>query len=165
MARFEWHDAAIDELLTGPTGPVMAYVREFADAVAEAAKVRAPVGLDNGGELRDLIEVSTQEIVPGRTIRLKVGTDPIDPTNGFGYGLVAHEGHGVIFAKPGRNMAFYWAREDRFVDDFRMVKPTSGSPFLTEALKAVNFASARRTLLITAEGFRLEPGEHDGPIG
>jgi hypothetical protein len=143
----------------------MEYVREFAEAVAEAARVRAPVGLDGGGQLRDLIEVSTQEIIPGRTIRLKVGTDPIDPTNGFGYGLVAHEGHGVIFAKPGKNMAFYWAREDRFVDDFRIVNPTSGSPFLTNALLAVNPSSARRTVTLTAEGFRLEPGEHDGPIG
>lgn len=154
MARFDPDHIAIDELLTGPGGPVLQHVRRFAEDVALKAREHAPA---EGGLLRESIEISDERIEPGRSIKLKVGADPIDPHNGFGYGLVAHEGHGIIHAGPGRDMAFFWAGQGRYVDDFREIRPTSGTPFLTDALKEVNATHG--------ELFLLEPGEHEGPIG
>lgn len=164
MARFEPNEVAIEELLTGPSGPVTRYVREFADRVSELAREYAPV--DESGRLRDGIHVSDDEVVvPGKSIRLKVGTDPIDPKNGFGYGLVAHEGHGTIFAKREEGMAFFWFKRNRWANGFFEVDPTTGTPFLTEAVRQINDSSARVTPLLDAGGFLLEPGEHEGPIG
>lgn len=163
MARFEPNEIAIEELLTGPSGPVTRYVREFADRVTDLAKEYAPV--DESGRLRDGIKVSEETVVPGKSIRMKVGTDPIDPKNGFGYGLVAHEGHGVIFAKTDKGMNFFWHKENRWGWGFQDIQPTEGTPFLTEAVRTVNASSARITPLLEAGGFLLEPGEHEGPIG
>lgn len=162
MARFEPNLAAIEELLTGPTGPVSRFVREFADEVADLAREFAPV--DESGRLRDSIKVSDEVVRPGKSITIKVGADPIDPRNDFGYGLVAHEGHGVIFAKPDSVMRFFWFKEDRFAS-FLIVRSTEGTPFLTEPLRIVNTRSARHTPLFDTPGFLLEPGEHEGPIG
>lgn len=162
MARFEPNDIAIEELLTGPTGPVARYVREFADRVADLARELAPV---EDGLLRESIKVGEEIVVPGKSIRIKVGADPIDPKNGFGYGLVAHEGHGVIQAKREEGMAFFWHKRNRWAGGFFEIDPTTGTPFLTEALKVVNASSVRHTPTLNADGFQLEPGEHEGPIG
>jgi hypothetical protein len=157
MARLELNDAAIEELLTGPTGPVFRVVREFADLVLVKAKENAaPIGADSFGALQADLEIKEHEVVPGHSIRYKIGTDPIDPFNGFGYGLVAHEGHGVLRAKPGGRMNFFWYLKDESVSA-KTVRPTSGNPFLTDALIEANAA--------LGEKFLLEPGNQHGPIG
>lgn len=157
MARIDWHDDQIDELLTGPTGPVFRVVKDFADLVLIKAKENAaPVGPDSFGALQADLEIKEHVVVPGHSIRYKIGTDPIDPFNGFGYGLVAHEGHGVLHAKPGGHMNFFWYLKNDAVSA-KTVRATGGNPFLTDALIEVNAA--------TGEKFLLEPGDQHGPIG
>lgn len=143
-------DAAIDDLLRGPNGLVVRHVKGFAENVVDAARVNAaPHGPDSHGELADSIQVIETVGVDGLTYR--VSADPIDHKNGFGYGLVAHEGHGVILPKEGGigTLDFFWFAENRYVR-LPIVHETPGNPYLTDALKEVNDA--------TADGFRLEPG-------
>lgn len=157
MARIDWHDDQIEELLTGPTGPVFRVVKEFADEVLVKAKENAaPTGADSFGALEADLEIKEHEVVPGHSIRYKIGTDPIDPNNGFGYGLVAHEGHGILRAHPGGRMNFFWYLKDEAIST-KEVRATSGNPFLTDALIEVN--------AVTGEKFLLEPGDQHGPIG
>ncbi len=156
MALFEPNNPEIDRILSGSDGLVLPFVRRFAEEVAEAARTRAPNDFGHGGALRDDIHVEDDLISP-EYISLRVATDPIDPVSGFGYALVAHEGHGVIHAKNKLGMSFFWARINQQISGARTVGGTGGTPFLTDALIEVNATAV--------DGFDLEPGDQNGPIG
>lgn len=158
MAVFKPNPLGLDELLASPTGPVVKHVVDFAEAVAVAARRNAPVdtGRAGAGALRNSIRVEPVEIATD-FITVKVGADPIDPDNGFGYGLVAHEGHGVLRPKrSGGRLNFFWAKKNIDVSA-GTVRATGGNPFLTKALTEVNST--------TIDGFVLEPGDDLHPIG
>ncbi len=147
---FEPNDAGIDAALTEF---VLPFVRGFAERVAEVAREKAPVdtGRAGAGTLKESIIVIDEGITP-TSINFRVSADPIDAQNGFGYGLVAHEGHGDIFPRAGGPgvLRFFWAKKDRFVVALH-VNPTAGTPFLTDALIEVNAS--------LSDGFLLEPGD------
>lgn len=153
-ARFLPNDPEILELLTGPTGPVFKLVRRVADETLDGARALAPLGEDAGGALKASLHAKEPEISPGESIRIDVVADPVDPRNGFRYGLVAHEGHGVLHAKnPTGLMRFFWPARGRFVRTPE-VNETSGTPFLTDALR-----------IVAAEDFRVERGDEVGKVG
>lgn len=158
MGRFEPNEAFIDELLHGPVGPVYRHVEAYAERVAIKARALAPIdhGREGAGDLVASIHVDPiVRTADGLTTR--VIADPVDRRNGFHYGLVAHEGHGVIRPRTKPFLRFYWASRGVFVEDALKVRATSGTPFLTNAMIQVNES--------TADGFLLEPGDENHRVG
>lgn len=139
MATLKLNDAALAELLTGPTGPVYKTTRLFAEEVTEAARRLAPLGFDQGGRraiglLKADMSIRSENLTPGR-IEFTVGTDPENPKDGYHYAYVVHQGR-AGFASTGGIMRFMtrdgnWRRE---LD----VGPAEAQPFLYEAVREVN---------------------------
>lgn len=99
-ARTTYRDAAIRNLLTGPTGPVVRRIEDVTRRTANAARVFVPV--DKGvlrGSIREIIIIRGQLVVGRVFTPLAYGRYQHDGTGEYA-------GKGPIMAKPGKVMVF-----------------------------------------------------------
>lgn len=139
MAELVLFPEQLNELLHGPTGPVYRVTRAFADEVVNVARAIAPLGFDQGGRrtiglLKAGMGIHGESVGP-EGISFTVGTDPINPKDGYHYGYVTHQGRGHIIS-AGRRMQFM--TPDGEWHDRREVGGAIGQPFLYDAVDLVD---------------------------
>lgn len=141
MAKLVLNEAALQEYLTGRTGPVYRTVRAFAEEVAAYAKAHAPLGFDQDGRravgaLRADMRIRDEEFLPGR-INIVVGTDPVNHEGPYPYhyGYVVHQGRGGFASTRG--VMKFMDRSGEWHARFE-VGGAEPQPFLYDAVKAVN---------------------------
>lgn len=140
MAKLVLNDAEISELLTGRNGPVYRATKAMADAIVEEVRANGPLGFDQGGHravglLREDMRIRDEEFGPAG-IKIVVGTDPMNPNDGYHYALVIHQGRDGFTSKKGP-MTFL-TRDNGLYEDVWSVGPAEAQPFLYEAVDAVN---------------------------
>lgn len=150
MSRLVINQAALAELLTGPTGPVYRATRAFADAVVADVKIHGPLGFDQGGSravglLRADMSVRGPASVSLDGLAFTVGTDPVNPRDGYHYGEAIHEGRGPI--DSAHPMIFQQRGSTLYRRTFH-VGAAAGQPFLFDAVERVNAATPEVSFVI-----------------
>jgi hypothetical protein len=151
MARLELNDAAINELLHGPAGPVWRVTRHFADAVVAEVRANGPLGFDQGGTratglLRADMHIRTESVGPAG-LSFEVGTDPANPKDGYHYARVIHEGRGPINPGRGKGPMIFMDRSGAH-RRAATVGPADAQPFLYDAVAVANAGSEVKFILV-----------------
>jgi hypothetical protein len=122
------HQAEVDRLLYGPTGPVVRYLQTLGRDIVAVARAEAPV---NTGRLRAAIEARI--VGSGRGVRLQVGN--WTPT----YAWYQHQGTagggtGYIYPRRAKFLRFEKGGRVIYAKRVRGVRP---NPYLLRAVQRV----------------------------
>jgi len=126
VLRLDLHQPQVRELLTGPAGPVVRYIRSTLRRVRTRAVLRCPV---RTGNLRNSLR--EELLVRGDLIEGAVGTDVV-------YALAVHDGTRPHTVRPRRARVLRFVAGGEVVFAARVHHPgTRPRPFLREALREV----------------------------
>lgn len=129
----------LDELLTGPTGPVYRAVRTFAEAVVAEVKEHGPISEPQYGRPPGLLREDMRirhESVNHDGLTITVGTDPENPRDGTHYAAIVHRGRAAIDSASIMHFTYGGFRRSSF-----HVASAEPLPFLYNAVHAVNAVS------------------------